>query len=919
VGSTVDSKNLVAGAWTIMEATYTVTTSAADILRIRLSKTGSSSCQIDNLQLVQNNERLPWVINTTMVGAAGVTQSSSAQSAVYHTVGIDADDADFVQPYMVAKAGNTIWGYMQELADATVAMYLGMTSCNTLKYRTPLKTGYADPSALFTVGLNTQNINSIMNTECANKVVVKGCMIMKDTTDRTIWNAAATGSFDMNGQLLNVACTAGSYFPDKVAFGDYWAEYSNLTTTTRKLGTGGKINSQDAPAANRARAGAATTNVQGEEILGVKDATLVLRTLSCGTAVQPMTLVTFDTTTRPDAANILLYNSTGNNQTVSTCAIRGKLIRKTASGKGFVHDAFVDYERIEKDGEQSVELESDMITSRVQTDKVADNLWKRNRVPRHIYRTTEPGMLSYYEPGEWYTARVGGPGGIAEYVDSKAECFSVTQQRGIGTIGNTTLEFREVLENWKWDSNEYTRFVAPGDPTAAPYTNVVTIGDQYCTQPVTFLCGAASCNTQIQSAIDWLSQTYGGGKVRITEGTYSLSAAIEMKSNVYLELDCGSTLEKNCNDYAIKAVGSTASHVQYCMISGGGKITRNASDSNAQPLVYFDYVDDSSIRGVTADDGDDDGIYIQNSRRVTLGDGLKITNCDGTGLKVVASIIAIAVAVTITGCGNGYEIYPSQAIDKMSYGDCESTDEPMLAGETVPLTSGSPIWVRSSTVSYSGSYSYKMECPDPGTYLVYFTDNANTDDLHGLTAGKSYAFYLKAYIPASDAPLYNPSFIFQYYNGGAWAGANGTASDRHKIPMQTLSEWHIVGGIISIPVGATGFKFSLESVVTVLDPSPIRIYVDEIQLYEFDDTDSGCQLVNSSIADNLNTGVIVANSHMLLQNNQITGNASMGCVIVAGYRNMVMGNRCFNNGADTGIANSNGNNFYDAGIDTQLG
>jgi len=539
VASTVDSQNLVAGAWTIMQATYTITTSAADILRIRFTKTGSSSCQFDNLQLVQNNERLPWVINTTMVGAAGTTQSTSAQSATYHTVGIDADDADFVQPYIVAKAGNTIWGYMQELSDATVAMYMGMTSCNTLKYRTPLKTSYADPTALFTVGLNTQDINTIVNADCANKVLIKGCLIRKDTTVRTIWNAAATGNFEMNGQLLNVLCTAGSYFPDTAEFPDYWAEYVSEKTTTERdpnfISIVGLLFRGQMP--SHFRPARTTTTNSGEEIIGVISASIIIRTLSTGSSVQPLTLVTFDATTRPDAANILYHNSTGNNQRVSSCSIRGKLIRKSSGNGGFIHDSFVDYERIEKDGEQRVEIDSDMITSALQTQKVADYIWKRNRTPKHIYRTSEPGMLSYFEPGGWYTLRVGSVG-KAEYIDSTVECYSVTQQRGIGTIGNTSIEFREVLENWKWDTNEYARFMAPGDPMAAPYTNVVTIGDQYCTQPVTFLCGATSCDTQINSAKDWLSKTYGGGTIQLLEGTYPIFDSIRLASNINL-VGCG--------------------------------------------------------------------------------------------------------------------------------------------------------------------------------------------------------------------------------------------------------------------------------------------------------------------------------------------------------------------------------------------
>jgi parallel beta-helix repeat protein len=95
-------------------------------------------------------------------------------------------------------------------------------------------------------------------------------------------------------------------------------------------------------------------------------------------------------------------------------------------------------------------------------------------------------------------------------------------------------------------------------------------------------------------------------------------------------------------------------------------------------------------------------------------------------------------------------------------------------------------------------------------------------------------------------------------------------------------------------------------------------YADGLELFEFAETDSGCQLVNSSVSECTDTGVIVANNHTLIQNNQITGNVNKGLVIEAGYRNIISGNRCFNNGADTGIANDNQDNFDDAGIDTQV-
>ncbi len=207
-------------------------------------------------------------------------------------------------------------------------------------------------------------------------------------------------------------------------------------------------------------------------------------------------------------------------------------------------------------------------------------------------------MLGYFEPGEWYTLRAGAVG-KAEYLDSVVECYSVTQQRGIGTIGNTSIEFREVLENWKWDANEYTRFMAPGDPNSSPYTNVVTIGDQYCTQPVTLLCGATSCQTEINQAIQWLSQTYGGGTVKLLEGTFSISAAIDLTyDNITLEGSGWNTvISKNCDDYAIKGVGTSSTSVLNTVVRNM-KVTQADADSNTNWLVFMTYVDGLTVENL---------------------------------------------------------------------------------------------------------------------------------------------------------------------------------------------------------------------------------------------------------------------------------------------------------------------------------
>jgi hypothetical protein len=94
-------------------------------------------------------------------------------------------------------------------------------------------------------------------------------------------------------------------------------------------------------------------------------------------------------------------------------------------------------------------------------------------------------------------------------------------------------------------------------------------------------------------------------------------------------------------------------------------------------------------------------------------------------------------------------------------------------------------------------------------------------------------------------------------------------------------------------------------------------YVDELQFYEFSVADSGCQLVNSSISECTDIGVRIANNHVIIQNTQVTGCANRGIEVAAGYRNIVSGNRAYNNGSDTDIENDNQDNFYDAGTNTQ--
>ena len=104
-------------------------------------------------------------------------------------------------------------------------MYMGMDAAGTMKYRSRLKTAYADPSSLETV-TSALNLASSIEQRKANNIIVRGSLIIKETIEREVWNAAATGDFDTDegGYLLDDVANLAAW-PPSTEFGEYWAQY----------------------------------------------------------------------------------------------------------------------------------------------------------------------------------------------------------------------------------------------------------------------------------------------------------------------------------------------------------------------------------------------------------------------------------------------------------------------------------------------------------------------------------------------------------------------------------------------------------------------------------------------------------------------------------------------------------------------
>jgi hypothetical protein len=212
--------------WRRVDITYTIADATVDTLRCTIALLTNVTLSIDCVMLVQNGQPLNWIVLNSSDGTLGVASADNAQSAVYDTVGFDVDDAMIVDPLGRVEQGESIWNYLTQIGDATAARYMGMDACGTLKYRTPFKAGYVDPASLFTITA-LQTIQSVINIQQPNKIVIHGVHILKDTRVTRLWSATKSSFFarDSEGYLYETVAN-GATWPAPASYGDFWAAYN---------------------------------------------------------------------------------------------------------------------------------------------------------------------------------------------------------------------------------------------------------------------------------------------------------------------------------------------------------------------------------------------------------------------------------------------------------------------------------------------------------------------------------------------------------------------------------------------------------------------------------------------------------------------------------------------------------------------
>ena len=213
--------------WSKWEVSHTVTDGDSDRLIAYVELDDNVTLSIDGAMLTQTDRAMNWFILNDNDGASGVESADDADSDSFNIMGFDVDAVNITHPWVLITAGKSIWEELQTLGDATTAMYNGIDEAGTYKFRSKLKTGYADPSSLETIDdAEIIDVSTEREEGQANKLVVRGIKIVKSANNEYVWSASATEQFGKDGKRwINETVANGSYWPDPATYGEFWAEY----------------------------------------------------------------------------------------------------------------------------------------------------------------------------------------------------------------------------------------------------------------------------------------------------------------------------------------------------------------------------------------------------------------------------------------------------------------------------------------------------------------------------------------------------------------------------------------------------------------------------------------------------------------------------------------------------------------------
>jgi parallel beta-helix repeat protein len=206
-----------------------------------------------------------------------------------------------------------------------------------------------------------------------------------------------------------------------------------------------------------------------------------------------------------------------------------------------------------------------------------------------------------------------------------------------------------------------------------------------------------------------------------------------------------------------------------------------------------------------------DGILASSDENVIASN--KIEHCLSAGIAVSGGNNSLVA-------GN-YCINNGNVID---HADCETVNLPHITGDAFSLVNCT--WAQSGDQAYEGSYSYKLfKIAGGSSSIARMSDNANTTDMHGLTAGRTYHFTGYGYVPTSGGPsaLSEVILVIAYYDSAAWTYTT--------VSPTAYDEWQLLDPTaVTIPATATGAYVYVA--LTSSGSASEYAYFDKFRLWE---------------------------------------------------------------------------------------
>ncbi len=225
--NTAQAYDLAGGeGYTKIEVSHTITDSDSDRLQIVVGADAGDTINIDAAHLIQGDRALNYFVLNDNDGASGVESADDADYDSYDTVGFDAQDVAIVHPWRRVEANQSIWGYVKDLGNATVASYVGLNSAGTLRYRSRLSSDYSDPVPMGTVD-ETMGIAVQGETQDANRVIVHGVNIVKHGSVQILWDSNASNMVAMSTDgKMRTAVSTDATWPSTSDYGnEFIAQY----------------------------------------------------------------------------------------------------------------------------------------------------------------------------------------------------------------------------------------------------------------------------------------------------------------------------------------------------------------------------------------------------------------------------------------------------------------------------------------------------------------------------------------------------------------------------------------------------------------------------------------------------------------------------------------------------------------------